>query len=37
MDVWVQDEIFPVTVPNFTDPGVPKPLPWIVTLVPTAA
>ena len=34
--VLVQDEIFAVVVPNWTEPAVPKPLPRMVTLEPTA-
>ena len=33
----VQDETFAVLVPNVTDPEAPKPVPRIVTVVPTAA
>jgi len=34
--VLVQDETFAVFAPNVTDPEDPKPLPRIVTVVPTA-
>jgi hypothetical protein len=37
MAVRVQDEAFAVTVPNFTEPGAPKPVPRIVILVPATA
>jgi hypothetical protein len=36
IEVPVQEETLAVTVPNFTTPGAPKPVPRIVTLVPTA-
>jgi hypothetical protein len=36
IEVAVQEETLAVTVPNFTTPGAPKPVPRIVTLVPTA-
>ena len=34
MLVLVQDETLAMTLPNFTTPGVPKPVPLILTLVP---
>ena len=34
--VLVQDRTFAVSVPKITDPEVPKPLPRIVTVAPTA-
>jgi hypothetical protein len=35
--VAVQDEALAVTVPKFTEPDVPRPVPRIVILVPAAA